>query len=70
MTGTITAGAIDKSLWISETKVEARTTSNVVTPKSLGGYVFSTSPAHTDMVLTSWDQKRHAISGLRLRSVL
>jgi len=35
MTGTFTAGAIDRSLWISETKVEARTTSNVVTPKSL-----------------------------------
>lgn len=35
ITGTMTAGAIDRSLWISETKVEARTTSNVVTPKSL-----------------------------------
>ena len=42
MTGTTTAGAIDRSLWISETKVEARTTSNVVTPKSLM-YVVSIS---------------------------
>lgn len=36
MTGTTTELDSDKSPWTSDTNVEARTTSRVVTPKSLG----------------------------------
>ena len=44
---------------ISDTNVEARTTSRVVTPNSLGG-TDVTNVQKGDLVLTSWDRKHRA----------
>ena len=59
ITGTTTELDSDKSPMISDTNVEARTTSRVVTPNSLGG-TDVTDVQKGNSVLTSWGRKHRA----------